>query len=165
MDHPDDYKDLLLRDILCYSINPMTRRSGEKLSSTQEQNTINDLVEFLWRRVVVLEFLPITSSNVDPDSIQPELMPSNFRLNYSPVKTTIRSCVATMGTISFTNVQTSGRWLYLIVTRCYRATHSVETVSGEDIEQRNALIGLCVKNAMENLTILSASNLPTMHCK
>lgn len=143
----------------------MTRRSGEKLSSTQEQNTINDLVKFLWRRVVVLEFLPITSSNVDPDSTQPELMPSNFRSNYSPVKNNNPQLCSYYGDHLLYQSPTSSRWLYLIVTRCYRATHYVETVSGEDIEQRNALLGLCVENAMENLTLLSTSNLPAMHCK
>lgn len=54
---PADYKDLLLVDILSSRLDPCTRRGWEEYSSTKEQDNLQDLTEFLQRRIRVLEVL------------------------------------------------------------------------------------------------------------
>ncbi|XP_053691932.1 uncharacterized protein LOC128740418 [Sabethes cyaneus] len=55
---PEDYKDLLLVNILTARLDPVTRRGWEEVSLTREQDTLVDLMEFLRRRVQVLDCLP-----------------------------------------------------------------------------------------------------------
>ncbi|XP_062538802.1 uncharacterized protein LOC134207098 [Armigeres subalbatus] len=52
---PTDYKDLLLVDILTTRLDPVTRWGWEEASSTKLQDTLDDLREFLQRRVQVLD--------------------------------------------------------------------------------------------------------------
>ncbi|XP_062534839.1 uncharacterized protein LOC134204019 [Armigeres subalbatus] len=53
-----EYKDLLLVNLLTNRLDPVTRRVCEEFSSTKEQDTLEDLTEFLQRRIRVLESLP-----------------------------------------------------------------------------------------------------------
>ncbi|XP_065089066.1 uncharacterized protein LOC135710421 [Ochlerotatus camptorhynchus] len=53
---PAEYKDLLLVELL--SSRPVTRRGWEEHTSTKEQDTLQDLQEFLQRRIQILESLP-----------------------------------------------------------------------------------------------------------
>ncbi|XP_062542421.1 uncharacterized protein LOC134210387 [Armigeres subalbatus] len=55
---PAEYKDLLLVNLLTNRLDPVTRRGWEEFSSTKEQDTLEDLTEFLQRRIRVLESLP-----------------------------------------------------------------------------------------------------------
>ncbi|XP_055633101.1 uncharacterized protein LOC129773512 [Toxorhynchites rutilus septentrionalis] len=59
---PADFKDLLLVNILSSRLDPYTRRGWEEFSSTREQDTLPELIEFLQRRVRILEALPAKSS-------------------------------------------------------------------------------------------------------
>lgn len=45
-------------NILTARLDPITRRRWEEVSSTEEQNTLEDLFEFLRRRIQVLDSLP-----------------------------------------------------------------------------------------------------------
>ncbi|XP_055633359.1 uncharacterized protein LOC129773739 [Toxorhynchites rutilus septentrionalis] len=55
---PGDYKDLLLINIVTTRLDPVTRRGWEEFSAAKEQETYNDLIDFLQRRVQVLDSLP-----------------------------------------------------------------------------------------------------------
>ncbi|XP_062541586.1 uncharacterized protein LOC134209605 [Armigeres subalbatus] len=82
---PVEYKDLLLLDVLCARLDPITRRSWEELSSTKEQDTIKDLTDFLQRRVKVLAALPTKSSSYKEEPPQQKRAP--FRhLSYTTVQ-------------------------------------------------------------------------------
>lgn len=82
---PADYKDLLLIDILCSRLDPTTRRSWEELSSTKEQDTTKELLEFLRRRVKLLESLPVISFHPKKQF--------DSRSSYTPVYATTGCCV------------------------------------------------------------------------
>ncbi|XP_062557280.1 uncharacterized protein LOC134222153 [Armigeres subalbatus] len=90
---PVEYKDLLLLDVLCARLDPITRRSWEELSSTKEQDTIKDLTDFLQRRVKVLAALPTKSSSYKEEPPQQKRAP--FRhLSYTTVQRERWGCVA-----------------------------------------------------------------------
>ncbi|XP_062713273.1 uncharacterized protein LOC134290219 [Aedes albopictus] len=55
---PAEYKDLLLVNILTSRLDPVTRRGWEEFSSSKENDSLDELREFLNRRVHVLESLP-----------------------------------------------------------------------------------------------------------
>ncbi|XP_065087240.1 uncharacterized protein LOC135708973 [Ochlerotatus camptorhynchus] len=69
---PVDYKDLLLVNLLTSRLDPSTRRGWEGFSSTQEQGTIKELLEFLQRRVRILESLPSKTADPMKSSNQPQ---------------------------------------------------------------------------------------------
>ncbi|XP_065084850.1 uncharacterized protein LOC135707056 [Ochlerotatus camptorhynchus] len=55
---PAEYKDLLLVELLSSRLDPVTRRGWEEHTSAKEQDTLQDLQEFLHRRIQILESLP-----------------------------------------------------------------------------------------------------------
>ncbi|XP_065094071.1 uncharacterized protein LOC135714616 [Ochlerotatus camptorhynchus] len=59
---PAEYKDLLLVNILTSRLDPVTRRGWEEFSSSKENDSLEDLNEFLNRRVHVLQSLPAKSA-------------------------------------------------------------------------------------------------------
>ncbi|XP_058827769.1 uncharacterized protein LOC131687690 [Topomyia yanbarensis] len=67
---PGDYKDLLLLDILCARLDPITRRGWEEYSSTKEHDKVKDLTEFLQRIVRMLGSLPTKTSDTKGDYAQ-----------------------------------------------------------------------------------------------
>ncbi|XP_055590898.1 uncharacterized protein LOC129742979 [Uranotaenia lowii] len=73
-----DYKDLLLIHLLTSSLDPVTRRSWEEHSASEEQETISQLMDFLQKRVTVLESLPVKSA----DTKFAQQHPSKFRLPF-----------------------------------------------------------------------------------
>ncbi|XP_055527359.1 uncharacterized protein LOC129719980 [Wyeomyia smithii] len=90
-----DYKDLLLVNILTTRLDPVTRRGWEEASSTKEQDTLEDLLDFLHRRIRVLESLPAKTveAKMPPSAI---LKPrqSTSRTSFSAVPTSGGRCVA-----------------------------------------------------------------------
>ncbi|XP_062534496.1 uncharacterized protein LOC134203623 [Armigeres subalbatus] len=60
---PDEYKDLLFVNILTARLDPVTRRGWEEVSSGKPQDTLEDLFEFLRRRIQVLDSLPAKSTD------------------------------------------------------------------------------------------------------
>ncbi|XP_062714170.1 uncharacterized protein LOC134290953 [Aedes albopictus] len=68
---PGDYKDLLLVNLLTSRLDPSTRRSWEEFSSTKDQDTLKELIEFLQRRVRILESLPPKAAEATRSSNQP----------------------------------------------------------------------------------------------
>ncbi|XP_058456985.1 uncharacterized protein LOC131434335 [Malaya genurostris] len=60
---PNDYKDLLLINLLSVRLDPVTRRGWEEHSSIRDQDSLTDLTEFLHRRIQILESLPPRSAD------------------------------------------------------------------------------------------------------
>ncbi|XP_055526989.1 uncharacterized protein LOC129719622 [Wyeomyia smithii] len=92
---PVVYKDLLLLDILSTRLDNATRRALEEYSSTKENDTVEDLTEFLQRRVRVLGSL-----HTKPTEAKPEFS-RQFRKGFTParhshnvVQNTTGNCVA-----------------------------------------------------------------------
>lgn len=61
---PEDYRELLLLNIISSRLDPLTRRGWEEHAALKDHDTILDMTEFLQRRVRMLNSLPC-SSNVD----------------------------------------------------------------------------------------------------
>ncbi|XP_055590511.1 uncharacterized protein LOC129758539 [Uranotaenia lowii] len=83
--HVNDYKDLLLVNFLTARLDHVTRRSWEEHSSTEEQDTIEDLISFLHRRIRILESLPpkvIESKGVNQNSTN-RSRPTLLRTSYA----------------------------------------------------------------------------------
>ncbi|XP_038107025.1 uncharacterized protein LOC119766508 [Culex quinquefasciatus] len=99
---PGDYKDLLLVHMLTDRLDPVSRRGWEEHSSTKEQDTVKDMLEFLQRRSRVLESLPPKSTNAKSTSQQPhqqpKAKPSVVRTNYSTAQASGERCPACTGT-------------------------------------------------------------------
>lgn len=64
---PSDYKDLLLLNILGSRLDPVTRRGWEEFTASKEQDTILSLIEFLQRRVRMLNLLPTQAKETKVD--------------------------------------------------------------------------------------------------
>ncbi|XP_062542191.1 uncharacterized protein LOC134210180 [Armigeres subalbatus] len=60
---PEEYKDLLLVNLLTTRLDPVTRRGWEEHSSIKEQDTLADLTDFMRRRIRILESLPTKTSD------------------------------------------------------------------------------------------------------
>ncbi|XP_055528072.1 uncharacterized protein LOC129720607 [Wyeomyia smithii] len=91
---PNDYKDLLLVNILSSRLDPSTRRSWEEHSASKEQDTLNDLTDFLQRRVQILESLPskFTESKRESSPTRKRIQP--FRVSHNAVQTSTGKCSA-----------------------------------------------------------------------
>jgi hypothetical protein len=94
---PVDYKDLLLANILTTRLDPVTRRGREEASSTKEQDILEDLLEFLRRRIQVLDSLPPKTFDTRGaiQSQQQQRKPSSqyVRTSYSSTQTSKGRCV------------------------------------------------------------------------
>ncbi|XP_055522917.1 uncharacterized protein LOC129717097 [Wyeomyia smithii] len=53
-----DFKDLLLVNILTARLDPVTRRGWEEMSASREKDSLVDLLDFLHRKIQVLQCLP-----------------------------------------------------------------------------------------------------------
>ncbi|XP_062539043.1 uncharacterized protein LOC134207339 [Armigeres subalbatus] len=96
---PAEYKDLLLVNLLTNLLDPVTRRGWEEFSSTKEQDTLEDLTEFLQRRIRVLESLPTKAAESrggQPWQQQPQRQKqSTAKASYSTVQSSSGArCVA-----------------------------------------------------------------------
>ncbi|XP_065091455.1 uncharacterized protein LOC135712392 [Ochlerotatus camptorhynchus] len=83
---PVDYKDLLLVNILTARLDPVTRRGWEEVSSTKEQDTLEELCDFLRRRIQVLDSLPTKSIDirgVGQSQQQPKSKPQPVKVSYN----------------------------------------------------------------------------------
>lgn len=56
---PEEYKDLLLVNLLTTRLDSITRRGWEEQSSTKNKDTLADITDFIHRRIRVLESLPV----------------------------------------------------------------------------------------------------------
>ncbi|XP_055590249.1 uncharacterized protein LOC129742374 [Uranotaenia lowii] len=92
---PEDYKDLLLVHLLSSRLDPATRRGWKESSAAKDQDVVQDLTEFLRRRVRVLESLP--AKVVEPKSVQPQSV-SRYKQftkgSFSSIQSSGRACVA-----------------------------------------------------------------------
>ncbi|XP_062703569.1 uncharacterized protein LOC134286024 [Aedes albopictus] len=96
---PNEYKDLLLVNILTARLDPVTRRGWEEVSSTKAQDTLEDLFEFLRRRIQVLESLPPKSTDtkgVGQQQQQPKSRQPSMKASYSsaPTQASRGRCIA-----------------------------------------------------------------------
>ncbi|XP_062713603.1 uncharacterized protein LOC134290470 [Aedes albopictus] len=93
---PQDYKDLLLVDIIGSRLDPVTRRGWEEYSATQPQDSIKDLIDFLQKRIRVLGSLPSKPANLKGDSttLSKSKKFSVPRVSHSAVQASGGRCVA-----------------------------------------------------------------------
>ncbi|XP_055633144.1 uncharacterized protein LOC129773556 [Toxorhynchites rutilus septentrionalis] len=92
---PAEYKDLLLLDILGSRLDPATRRGWEEYSASKDQDTIKDMVDFLQRRIRVLDSLPPKGTGARVEVAQPPRRRQPLALtNYNAVQTAGLRCVA-----------------------------------------------------------------------
>ncbi|XP_062535419.1 uncharacterized protein LOC134204656 [Armigeres subalbatus] len=90
---PAEFKDLLLVEHLSARLDPSTRRGWEEHSSTKDQDTIKDLLEFLQRRIQVLEALPAkVESKVFEQSPQRRKKPYSPKVSNSAVQSYNAKC-------------------------------------------------------------------------
>ncbi|XP_055542853.1 uncharacterized protein LOC129728437 [Wyeomyia smithii] len=79
---PADYRDLLLIHLLSSRLDDKTRRSWEEHSSTLEEESFKDMMEFLLRRIRVLESLPNKQAVADlPPTMVRKFQPSKIASN------------------------------------------------------------------------------------
>ncbi|XP_055622884.1 uncharacterized protein LOC129766382 [Toxorhynchites rutilus septentrionalis] len=67
---PAEYKDLLLINMITTRLDPVTRRDWEEFSVSKDHDTLKDLLDFLQRRVRVLDSLPTRMSQPEPSTSQ-----------------------------------------------------------------------------------------------
>ncbi|XP_053685837.1 uncharacterized protein LOC128735375 [Sabethes cyaneus] len=93
---PGDYKDLLLTNFLTMRLDPSTRRSWEEFSSTQETDTVKELLEFLHRRIQVLECLPSRAmeARVQYQPLPQKQKVSAVKTSYNTVQSSGGRCMA-----------------------------------------------------------------------
>ncbi|XP_053686296.1 uncharacterized protein LOC128735836 [Sabethes cyaneus] len=91
---PADYKDLLLVNILITRLDGSTRRSWEEYSANKEQDCLKDLVDFLQRRVQVLESLPSRHSESKRESSPVKKRVPSFRVSHNATQNSTGKCPA-----------------------------------------------------------------------
>lgn len=94
---PAEYKDLLLVNILSSHLDPVTRRGWEEFSSAKENDSLEDLTEFLNRRVRVLESLPsksVDTRGVHQQQPQPKQRQSITRTSFNTAQASGGRCAA-----------------------------------------------------------------------
>ncbi|XP_062542201.1 uncharacterized protein LOC134210189 [Armigeres subalbatus] len=95
---PAEYKDLLLVNILTSRLDPVTRRGWEEFSSSKETDSLDELREFLNRRVHVLESMPAKS--LDTRGVQQppaKQKPFVSRTSFTSAQASGGRCVACSG--------------------------------------------------------------------
>ncbi|XP_065075084.1 uncharacterized protein LOC135698867 [Ochlerotatus camptorhynchus] len=93
---PAEYKDLLLVNILTARLDPVTRRGWEEVSSTKKEDTLEDLCEFIQRRIQVLDSLPpkpVDTRGLGQLQQQPKPKAQSMKVNYGAQTSTGR-CIA-----------------------------------------------------------------------
>ncbi|XP_062711250.1 uncharacterized protein LOC134289447 [Aedes albopictus] len=89
---PADYKDLLLVELLSSRLDPTTRRGWEEHSSTKQQDTVKDLLEFLQRRIQILEALPAKVETKVDQSLLPKRKPFSAKVSNNAVQSNNAKC-------------------------------------------------------------------------
>ncbi|XP_062698515.1 uncharacterized protein LOC134284160 [Aedes albopictus] len=89
---PADYKDLLLVQLLSSRLDPTTRRGWEEHSSTKQQDTVKDLLEFLQRRIQILEALPAKVETKIDHSLLPKRKPFSAKVSNNAVQSNNAKC-------------------------------------------------------------------------
>ncbi|XP_062557801.1 uncharacterized protein LOC134222656 [Armigeres subalbatus] len=93
---PADYRDLLLVNMLTTRLDPVTRRGWEEFSSTKQQDTVEELSDYLQRRIRMLESLPAKAAE-SRGAIQwqqsSKSKASNIKSSFSTTQTVGGRCV------------------------------------------------------------------------
>ncbi|XP_065084476.1 uncharacterized protein LOC135706751 [Ochlerotatus camptorhynchus] len=88
---PAEYKDLLLVELLSSRLDPVTRRGWEEHTSAKEQDTLQDLQEFLQRRIQILESLP-AKAELKNEPQQPKRKSFSPKVNHNAVQWNTANC-------------------------------------------------------------------------
>ncbi|XP_055613091.1 uncharacterized protein LOC129759623 [Uranotaenia lowii] len=91
---PEEYKDLLLLEMLCSRLDPTTRRAWEEHSANQEQDKVADLTQFLQTRVKILASLPPKAHENKPEVFQWQKKNNAPRTSHSATQMMAGSCIA-----------------------------------------------------------------------
>ncbi|XP_055591260.1 uncharacterized protein LOC129743299 [Uranotaenia lowii] len=90
---PEEYKDLLLSEMLCSRLDPITRRAWEEHSANQNQDKVIDLTQFLQTRVKILSSLP--SKPFENKQVVFQWTKKNVsRTSHAAAQMTVGSCIA-----------------------------------------------------------------------
>ncbi|XP_055589329.1 uncharacterized protein LOC129741616 [Uranotaenia lowii] len=87
----DEYKDLLLLEILCTRLDPTTRRAWEEHTAGNDRDKISDLTQFIQKRISVLGSLPSKVSEGRPEYNR---KPLGIRTSHSATQFPKGRCVA-----------------------------------------------------------------------
>ncbi|XP_055591255.1 uncharacterized protein LOC129743295 [Uranotaenia lowii] len=90
----EDYKDLLLLEILGSRLDPSTRRAWEEFSASKEKDKVKDLTEFLQTRVKVLSCLSSNETETKRDQWQFNRRQPANRAGNSASNFTMNGCIA-----------------------------------------------------------------------
>ncbi|XP_065072758.1 uncharacterized protein LOC135697100 [Ochlerotatus camptorhynchus] len=88
---PAEYKDLLLVELLSSRLDPVTRRGWEEHTSAKEQDTLQDLQEFLQRRIQILESLP-AKAELKNEPQQPKWKSFSPKVSHNAVQWNTAKC-------------------------------------------------------------------------
>ncbi|XP_065087158.1 uncharacterized protein LOC135708901 [Ochlerotatus camptorhynchus] len=116
---PAEYKDSRL--------NPVTRRGWEEHTSAKEQDTLQDLQEFLQRRIQILESLPKAELKNEPQ--QPKWKSFSPKVSHHAVQWNTAKCPSCT---EVHGLHTCPAFLEMSVpagSRSFEHSHSAETVS------------------------------------
>ncbi|XP_065089398.1 uncharacterized protein LOC135710677 [Ochlerotatus camptorhynchus] len=94
---PADYKNLLLVNLITMRLDPYTRRAWEECSASKEQDSLEELTEFLRKRIQVLESLPprqADSKGVHNQQTAPKPKFPALKASYNSVQSSGGRCVA-----------------------------------------------------------------------
>ncbi|XP_055604819.1 uncharacterized protein LOC129753050 [Uranotaenia lowii] len=87
----EEYKDLLLLEILCSRLDPTTRRAWEEFTAGNEQDKISDLMQFIQKRISVLGSLPNKLSEGRPEYVKRQY---GIRTSHNVTRISKGRCVA-----------------------------------------------------------------------
>ncbi|XP_055591020.1 uncharacterized protein LOC129743093 [Uranotaenia lowii] len=87
----EEYKDLLLLEILCSRLDPTTRRAWEEFTAGNEQDKISDLMQFIQKRISVLCSLPNKISESRPEYVKRQY---GIRTSHNVTRISKGRCVA-----------------------------------------------------------------------
>ncbi|XP_065087746.1 uncharacterized protein LOC135709364 [Ochlerotatus camptorhynchus] len=88
---PAEYKDLLLVELLSSRLDPVTRRGWEEHTSAKEQDTLQDLQEFLQWRIQILESLP-AKAELKNEPQQPKRKSFSPKVSHNAVQWNTAKC-------------------------------------------------------------------------
>ncbi|XP_055604975.1 uncharacterized protein LOC129753201 [Uranotaenia lowii] len=91
---PEEYKDLLLLEMLCSRLDLITRRAWEEHSAHQDQDKVVDLTQFLQTRVKILASLPPKAHDNKQEGFQWPKKPNVARTSHSAAQMMAGSCIA-----------------------------------------------------------------------
>ncbi|XP_062703568.1 uncharacterized protein LOC134286023 [Aedes albopictus] len=87
-----EYKDLLLVELLSSRLDPTTRRGWEEHASAKDKDTVKELLDFLQRRIQILESLPAKPEMKRDSTSQEKRKPFFQRTSHNAIQSNSAKC-------------------------------------------------------------------------